>query len=318
MHAPSLAPYVPTRGHDQLSALAVARLQNPSPSGLCTPDSGFWICTRRHDVIITRERAERAGTGDDRDDREDVHFRWRCHRASAKSRRSCWLLHGGCRRGPWCAQPSRPCGSTMFGATTDVVPTVELLLERTGAMPLVEKLLATLPPMDNMLLITERTSCVVCKAKGCLKPMLKVDRSLEHASTNIPLYTTTGVRTVELCLKQCDVCKAKHGLSYVCGVARCSQPASSCHTKEPRARAIFTPRNLRCGKRACCATLRHRRSTRSRASPHSCRSTGSSIERCRARQIALGARLSMPGWRGGVQLGLSTVLCLSCTASLWD
>lgn len=96
------------------------------------------------------------------------------------------------------------------------VPMVNNLLESVGAMPHVEKLLAVLPPSDGTMLMTDRSTCVVC-GDGELLPMLRFERSLEHYSYQLPLYTPTGVRKVELCVKQCAVCKAKHGLSYAWG-----------------------------------------------------------------------------------------------------
>ena len=85
------------------------------------------------------------------------------------------------------------------------VPMVNNLLESVGAMPHVEKLLAVLPPSDGTMLMTDRSTCVVC-GDGELLPMLKVERSLEHYSYQLPLYTPTGVRTVELCVKHAAEC----------------------------------------------------------------------------------------------------------------
>ena len=61
------------------------------------------------------------------------------------------------------------------------VPVVDRLLDKMGAMPHVEKLLAILPPSDGTMLMTDRSRCSVC-GDGELLPMLKVEAMSQYKS----------------------------------------------------------------------------------------------------------------------------------------
>ena len=98
-------------------------------------------------------------------------------------------------------------GGTLSNAACMLQP----MLETLTTMPHVQKILALLPPVVNMALGTERTTCVLCE--GALEPA-------EFCST-APLFSARGcIKNVQLFKRKCSCCQAEHHLSYASGGLR--------------------------------------------------------------------------------------------------
>ena len=97
------------------------------------------------------------------------------------------------------------------GSLTDAACMLSPMLETLSSMPRVQKILALLPPVENMSLGTDRTTCVVCE--GALEPA-------EHCAT-APLFSAKGcIKTVRLFKRKCSCCGAEHHMSYARGTSR--------------------------------------------------------------------------------------------------
>ena len=96
------------------------------------------------------------------------------------------------------------------GSLTDAACMLSPMLETLSSMPRVQKILALLPPVENMSLGTDRTTRVVCE--GALEPA-------EHCAT-APLFSAKGcIKTVRLFKRKCSCCGAEHHMSYARGTS---------------------------------------------------------------------------------------------------
>ena len=93
------------------------------------------------------------------------------------------------------------------GALVEQVPLIDELLCSLSTMPILCELLAMLPARDNMTLVPVCDACVVCGG-----PLTTSDHGI-----TLPLFSARGVKTVQLFVKKCGCCGAKHHLSYAVG-----------------------------------------------------------------------------------------------------
>lgn len=109
--------------------------------------------------------------------------------------------------------PSRASTITQWfgGSLTDAACMLSPMFETLSSMPGVQKILALLPPVENMSLGTDRTTCFVCER--ALEPA-------EHCAT-APLFSAKGcIKTVRLFQRKCSCCGAEHHMSYARGTSR--------------------------------------------------------------------------------------------------
>ena len=86
------------------------------------------------------------------------------------------------------------------------------LLSKVSTMPIVRSLLATLPAIDGMTLITDKTACVVCGGR----------LSTHAAGTSVPLFAANGTKTAQIFYKKCGCCNCSHYPSYATGGVKLS------------------------------------------------------------------------------------------------
>lgn len=89
------------------------------------------------------------------------------------------------------------------------------LLARPGAAERFEAVAASIPPGDGQVIVTDRTTCIVCSTGVLLMP--QAHHGKEY-SASPQLFSQDGpVKNCTLLWKECTHCKAKHYFSYAVG-----------------------------------------------------------------------------------------------------